>query len=145
MDTRERPSALKITKDQGKNGSPVSVTSKAISEPVPDQNHCKENVHSYLTYDQFDPTDSTKNAKHYDKYAQLYDGMHDKAGFNDPYWLAKVAADKLGQPGQSLSLPNSRLIDFGCGTGRLGVELKKVGYTNISGVDGSSEMITVAH
>ena len=71
--------------------------------------------------------------------------MHDKAGFNDPYWLAKVVADKLGQPGQSLSLPNCRLIDFGCGTGRLGVELKKVGYTDISGVDGSTEMITVAH
>ena len=36
-------------------------------------------------------------------------------------------------------------MDFGCGTGRLGVELKKVGYTNISGVDGSPEMISVAH
>ena len=48
----------------------MSVTSKAISEPVPDQNHCKENVNQYLTYDTFDPTDSSKNAKHYDKYAQ---------------------------------------------------------------------------
>ena len=36
-------------------------------------------------------------------------------------------------------------MDFGCGTGRLGVELKKVGYTNISGVDGSTEMIAVAN
>ena len=36
-------------------------------------------------------------------------------------------------------------MDFGCGTGRLGEELKKVGYMNISGVDGSTEMINVAH
>ena len=71
--------------------------------------------------------------------------MHDKAGFNDPYWLTKVALEKLGQRGQPLAKKNARLIDFGCGTGRLGVELKKVGYSNIAGVDGSSEMIVVAN
>ena len=71
--------------------------------------------------------------------------MHDKAGFNDPYWLAKVAVERLGQPGQPLSHSTCRLMDFGCGTGRLGVELKKVGYVDISGVDGSTEMINVAH
>jgi len=36
-------------------------------------------------------------------------------------------------------------MDFGCGTGLLGVELKKAGYVDISGVDGSTEMINVAH
>ena len=49
--------------------------------------------------------------------------MHEKAGFNDPYWLTKAAVDKLGQPGEALSQPSCRLMDFGCGTGRLGVEL----------------------
>ena len=70
--------------------------------------------------------------------------MHDKNGFNDPYWLTRVMVEKLGQPAQPLHNTNSRLIDFGCGTGRLGVELKKVGYANICGVDGSNEMLIVA-
>jgi len=29
-------------------------------------------------------------------------------------------------------------MDFGCGTGLMGIELKKVGYKNIYGIDGSA-------
>ena len=38
----------------------------------------------------------------------------------------------------------SKIIDFGCGTGLVGVELTKNGFTNIVGIDGSQEMLEVA-
>ena len=59
------------------------------------------------------------------------------SGFNDPYEIAKFTVEKLGQPGQPLASADTRVLDFGCGTGLMGIELKKVGYNNIYGVDGS--------
>ena len=59
------------------------------------------------------------------------------SGFNDPFEIAKVTVEKLGQEGQPLANPEVKLMDFGCGTGLMGAELKKVGYTNIYGLDGS--------
>ena len=66
------------------------------------------------------------------------------SGFNDPYEMAKFAVEKLGQAGQLLASPEARLLDFGCGTGLMGQELRKVGYTNIYGIDGSAEMLAIA-
>ena len=36
------------------------------------------------------------------------------------------------------------MLDFGCGTGLMGIELKKAGYTNIYGIDGSPKMLEKA-
>ena len=36
---------------------------------------------------------------------------------------------------------NSRILDAGCGTGLVGIELKKYGYLNIEGVDFSQSML----
>ena len=36
---------------------------------------------------------------------------------------------------------NSKILDAGCGTGLVGIELKKYGYTNIEGVDFSQNML----
>ena len=36
---------------------------------------------------------------------------------------------------------NSRILDAGCGTGLVGIELKKYGYSNIEGVDFSQNML----
>ena len=113
-----------------------------IAEPVPDAEHCAEHQQDYITYDDF-ADDPAQNSTHYDRYARQYDSMHDKAGFNDPYWLTRVAVEKLGVSGGPLSNPDARIIDFGCGTGRVGAELQKVGFTNISGIDGSAEMLSV--
>jgi len=44
--------------------------------------------------------------------------------------LRKYALDK-----------NSRILDAGCGTGLVGIELKKYGYSNIEGVDFSQSML----
>ena len=44
--------------------------------------------------------------------------------------LRKYALDK-----------NSKILDAGCGTGLVGIELKKCGYSNIDGVDFSQSML----
>ena len=36
---------------------------------------------------------------------------------------------------------NSKILDAGCGTGLVGIELKKYGYTNIEGIDFSQNML----
>ena len=66
------------------------------------------------------------------------------SGFNDPFELAKSAIEKIGQEGQLLAKPDARIMDFGCGTGLMGLELQKVGYTNIYGIDGSAQMLAIA-
>ena len=38
---------------------------------------------------------------------------------------------------------NSRILDAGCGTGLVGIELKKYGYSNIEGVDFSQSMLNL--
>jgi ribosomal protein L11 methylase PrmA len=39
---------------------------------------------------------------------------------------------------------DTRIIDFGCGTGILGFELQQAGFKNLVGVDGSPQMLEVA-
>ena len=39
---------------------------------------------------------------------------------------------------------SARIIDVGCGTGLVGVELKNRGFTNFDGIDISKEMIDIA-
>ena len=38
---------------------------------------------------------------------------------------------------------NSKILDAGCGTGLVGIELKKYGYSNIEGVDFSQNMLNL--
>ncbi len=38
---------------------------------------------------------------------------------------------------------NCKILDAGCGTGLVGIELKKYGYSNIDGVDFSQEMLNL--
>ncbi len=39
---------------------------------------------------------------------------------------------------------NQKIIDVGCGTGLVGLELQKLGYTNFDGIDISKDMIDIA-
>ena len=65
------------------------------------------------------------------------------------YWN-KVAGEKTFTIPVSMELlkkyltPTSRILDFGCGHGRILVELQKNGFLNLSGVDISENMIEIA-
>lgn len=65
--------------------------------------------------------DPSENSAHYNAHAYVYDQLQAASGFNDPFELAKTAVEKLGQPGQPLAAPDVRIVDFGCGSGLMGV------------------------
>jgi len=78
----------------------------------------------------------------------LYDNLDLSASQND-----QDNDDVLGTVSQPnsvqifhkhLSDKNQKIIDVGCGTGLVGLELKKLGYTNFDGIDISKEMINIA-
>lgn len=59
-------------------------------------------------------------------------------GFNDPFVIARCLVNLLNPP------KDAKIVDFGCGTGLCGIELQKVGFTNIYGIDGSHDMLEIA-
>ena len=101
----------------------------------------KKNTKGLKLYDSLDLTESENKEKLldvYQKWASLYDKDND---------------DELG----TVSQPNSvqiferyvkdkttYIIDVGCGTGLVGLQLNKLGYKNFDGVDISKEMIDIA-
>ena len=101
----------------------------------------KKNAKGLKLYDSLDLTESENKEKLLDVY-QKWASMYDKD--ND---------DELG----TVSQPNSvqiferyvkdkttYIIDVGCGTGLVGLQLNKLGYKNFDGVDISKEMIDIA-
>ena len=101
----------------------------------------KKNTKGLKLYDSLDLTESENKEKLLDVY-QKWASMYDKD--ND---------DELG----TVSQPNSvqiferyvkdkttYIIDVGCGTGLVGLQLNKLGYKNFDGVDISQEMIDIA-
>ena len=84
-----------------------------------------------------DSMSATENIVVYGQHAKNFDFIQKITGFNDPAMIVKYLAE------QNFS-KESKIIDFGCGTGLVGVELTKNGFTNIVGVDGSQEMLEVA-
>jgi ubiquinone/menaquinone biosynthesis C-methylase UbiE len=101
----------------------------------------KKNTKGLKLYDSLDLSESENKEKLldvYQKWASLYDKDND---------------DELG----TVSQPNSvqiferyvkdkttNIIDVGCGTGLVGLQLNKLGYKNFDGVDISQEMIDIA-
>ena len=94
---------------------------------------------------------------------KLYDNLdlahsHNDEDLRDVYkeWASAYDYDNdnlLGTVSQPLSVQifqeyikdkSIRIIDVGCGTGLVGLELEKEGFTNFDGVDISQEMIDIA-
>jgi predicted TPR repeat methyltransferase len=81
---------------------------------------------------------SQELAMYYDDSAKDYDGFVDSVGYVLPRKVAEIAAIHLNE--------YDTVIDIGCGTGILGIELNSLKYgPYIHGVDISSEMISIAY
>ena len=72
--------------------------------------------------------------KYYDKWSEKYD--KDMVDLN--YTGPKETVDVLKK---YVTNKNIKILDAGCGTGRVGIELKKFGYTNIDGLDLSKKLL----
>ena len=73
----------------------------------------------------------------YDQWAQEYDeGMESDFG----YVIPRIAAETL----QQFVPKESRVLDAGAGTGLVGVELHRLGYTNLDAMDMSQGMLDEA-
>lgn len=72
----------------------------------------------------------------YDDWADSYDAEVGGEGYATPARIAAALADILPQ--------DSRLLDFGCGTGLSGLALTDAGFTRVDGCDMSSGMLEKA-
>jgi len=74
---------------------------------------------------------------HYDKWAESYETELADNGYATPTRLAAALWDHLKDP-------VIEILDYGCGTGLCGVELRRVGFSVVDGVDPSPEMLSKA-
>ena len=101
-------------------------------------------------------SENNKGLKFYDNLNLTH--SHNDADLQDVYkdWASAYDYDNdhlLGTVSQPLSVrifqeymqdKSVRIIDVGCGTGLVGVELEKSGFINFDGIDISQEMIGIA-
>ena len=71
---------------------------------------------------------------HYDKFDSDYDNIIAGINYNDHVHVRDMLRAYDFKK-------DMRIIDFGCGTGALGVVLKPEGYTNIDGCDASQKLL----
>ncbi|MGG0657580.1 class I SAM-dependent DNA methyltransferase [Rummeliibacillus pycnus] len=70
----------------------------------------------------------------YGRFAEVYDALMTDIPYDDYIsWVAKYAPSK----------EYKKLLDIGCGTGKMATEFTKLGY-EVSGLDLSEEMLTIA-
>lgn len=59
--------------------------------------------------------------------------------YNDPFVLTKAVSEF-----ENLDRQNTRFLDFGCGTGILGRELAKFGFSQFDGIDATDKFVELA-
>lgn len=112
--------------EQGTQHSSASTTGSNISEDL------KQEMLKHVGFSQ----DHIK--EHYDEVAEKYDAIYLNAGYHDHEHTAQLVQDFF---------PDNKhieILDMGCGTGLVGEELKKLGYTKIVGIDASKGMLDTA-
>jgi len=74
----------------------------------------------------------------YAQWADSYDNdLQGEMGYKAPVMVSRLLRD-------SLPPDATKVLDAGCGTGLVGVALTKLGYSNIDGLDYSTEMLAQA-
>lgn len=73
----------------------------------------------------------------YAQWSTSYDQEVAENGYATPSRVAKALASHV----EDLRTP---VLDYGCGTGLSGMALRKVGFSNLHGIDVSKEMVTIA-
>ena len=68
----------------------------------------------------------------------VYDEVMRILNFNEPYIIADEAALRMNLP------KDAEILDVGCGTGLIGRLLARDGFTNITGIDASDNLLSVA-
>ena len=86
----------------------------------------------------YSETSSSKLNKHYKNWANLYDIDMSSWGYAYPLQLNKILTNKLKLK------KTIKILDAGCGTGYVAEVLSKLNYKNITGIDFSEEMLTIA-
>lgn len=86
--------------------------------------------------------DQSNLDKYYDKIAGVYENAMTNMGHPDPHHCGDAAKELIESAGKTVN--DSVCLDMGCGTGLVGVELHKRGFTEITGVDASQEMLSNA-
>ena len=76
----------------------------------------------------------------YDRWASTYDNSLQDWGYNAPANTARIASFAAGKVGIS---KGEKLYDAGCGTGMVGGELGKYGFSNLVGSDISSASLAL--
>lgn len=82
----------------------------------------------------------------YDEWAKTYDSDMAEHDFTAPRLVAEAVARglKLNHISPKKPLDGLQIVDAGCGTGLVGIELSKLGATDIVGLDLSEGMLEVA-
>ena len=85
--------------------------------------------------------------KYYDNWAEDYDKDVANNDYVGPEYLVNyfLEMSKNGKISLPHDISDLKVIDVGCGTGFVGVELKKAGFEYIDGVDNSQGMVDQAY
>jgi len=77
------------------------------------------------------------------KVLEYYDDWTNNAQFNQDMvdWKYTAPRETVSVLKKYVFNKNSKILDAGCGTGLVGIELKKYGYSNIEGIDFSQNML----
>ncbi len=101
----------------------------------------KDNNKGLKFYDNLDLSSSQNEEELlevYKKWASIYDQD------NDDFLGTVSQPNSVKIFHKYISDKNQKIIDVGCGTGLVGLELKKLGFTNFDGIDISQNMIDLA-
>jgi len=89
------------------------------------------------------PKSAEDAQQEYDQISQTYDAFVQSANYQSPQAVAQLLRD-LALRDDNTALQTGAILDAGCGTGLLGLELARHGFENILGFDVSPNMLKQA-